>query len=261
MILMFATGLAISIGTEQVTIDGDVGRMNTVFKFYEQVWVLFGVAAAVALFRMKDRLFAVRSVPVRYAWVGLIAAFFLMSAIYPVVGTKTRVSQRFDPNIPPTLDGMAFMDSATYQDSDDQSHQMAQLHLATDKAAITWMQDHVDGTPTILEATRPIYRWGSRFAIYTGLPTVIGWDWHQKQQRWGFQNQVDERVNAVQQMYDNPSPEQTIGMLRSYDVTYIIDGELEQGFYPGARAKFDSMVGSDLTLAYDQDGVRIYQVK
>ena len=43
--------------------------------------------------------------------------------------------------------------------------------------------------------------------------------------------------------------------------TFIIDGELEQGFYPRARVKFESMVGSTLSVAYDGAGVRIYQVK
>jgi len=148
-----------------------------------------------------------------------------------------------------------------YADSDDQTHRAAQLHFVTDKEAIIWLQDHVDGTPTILEGNRPLYRWGSRISIYTGLPTVIGWDWHQKQQRVGYQNQVDERLNDVRRMYEDPSTETTLGLLRKYDVTYIVDGELELGFYPTARTKFDAMVGQSLTLAYDQSGVRIYQVK
>jgi YYY domain-containing protein len=261
MLLLFATGLAISIGTEIVVIDGDVGRMNTIFKFYEQVWVLFGVASAVALVQLAGRLPLIRSALLRRFWIAAIVALFVMALIYPVVGTKARVSQRFDQSIPPTLDGTAYMDRATYGDMDDQTHVSALLHLATDQAAMTWLQDHVDGTPTILEGNRPLYRWGSRMSIYTGLPTVIGWDWHQKQQRSGYQSQIDDRLNDVRTMYDVPNVDQTLALLHRYDVTYIIDGELEQGFYPTARAKFDSMVGTYLTVAYDQNGVRIYQVK
>ena len=67
MVFLFATGLAISIGTEIVAIDGDVGRMNTIFKFYEQIWVLFGVAGAVAVMRIKDRLGSISSVGIRGA--------------------------------------------------------------------------------------------------------------------------------------------------------------------------------------------------
>ncbi len=261
MVLLFATGLAISIGTDQVAIDGDVGRMNTIFKFYEQVWVLYGVASAVALIRLKDRLLYLSNGLVRHTWIGVLVVFFLMASVYPILGTKARVSQRFDPTIPPTLDGMAYMDHAIYVDTDEQTRRTAQLHFVTDKEAILWLQQNVVGTPTILEGTRPLYRWGARFSIYTGLPTVIGWDWHQKQQRWGYQNLIDEREAAVQRLYDDPSPETTLSLLRLYDVKYVIDGELEQGFYPRARAKFDSMVGTSLRIVYDRDGVRIYEVE
>ncbi len=261
MLLMFATGIAISIGTDIFAIDGDVGRMNTIFKFYEQVWVLFGIASAVALVRLGDHLAGLRVAWLRRIWIGALIVLFAMAAIYPVLGTKSRVSDRFDNTIPPTLDGTAYMDHAVYVDSDDQTHLTAQIQLATDKQAMLWLEDNVVGTPTILEANRPLYRWGSRFAIYTGLPTVLGWDWHQRQQRWGLQYEIDQRLNDVKTMYTDPSVDRTLSLLRSYNVTYIILGQQEQAFYPTARAKFDTMVGTSLSVAYDQNGVRIYQVK
>jgi YYY domain-containing protein len=259
--LLFATALAISIGTEQVVIDGDVGRMNTIFKFYEQIWVLYGIAGAVAILRIRDWLATVRSHWPGRAWSVVLVAFILMSAVYPVLGTKSRVSQRFDSTIPPTLDGTAYMDSAVYVDTDESSHVTGQLHFVTDKAAIQWLQDHVEGTPTIVEGTRPLYRWGSRISIYTGLPTIIGWDWHQKQQRWGFQNTIDDRIADVQRVYQDPSADRTMALLQQYNVKYVIEGELERAFYPRSSAKFDSMVGSRLSVAYDQSGVKIYQVQ
>lgn len=254
IVFLFATGLAIGIGTDLVAIDGDVGRMNTIFKFYEQVWVLFGVASAVALVTIVKRLAAMRRPVLRRAWLGVVVAFFLMASVYPILGTRARVANRFAP-LPLTLDGTAYMDQARYNDDGKV------IRLATDKAAMIWLEDHLQGTPTILEATRPLYRWGARMSIYTGLPTVIGWDWHQKQQRWGYQEQVDQRVSDVNRMYDDPSQRATLDLLHAYGVNYIIDGELEQGFHPTARAKFDSMVGSSLDLVYNQNDVRIYRVK
>lgn len=255
LVFLFATGLAIGIGTEQIALDGDIGRMNTVFKFYEQVWVMWGIASAVAIVRMKDRLLALRSNVIKTVWIGALALLFMMTLVYPVLGTISRVSDRFSTAIPPTLDGTAYMNSAVYVDDGKP------LHLGTDKKAMLWIQDHVSGTPTILEGNRPLYRWGSRFSIYTGLPTVIGWDWHEKQQRWGYQYEIDQRLSDVQQMYTNPSVPLTESLLAKYDVKYIIDGELEQAFYPGARQKFDSMVGKTLKVVYNQDGVKIYEVQ
>ena len=42
-------GLVLTLAVEYIVLKGDIGRMNTVFKFYLQVWILWGIAAAVAL--------------------------------------------------------------------------------------------------------------------------------------------------------------------------------------------------------------------
>ena len=42
-------GLLFSLFVEFIRLDGEIGRMNTVFKFYLQVWTLFSVVAGVAL--------------------------------------------------------------------------------------------------------------------------------------------------------------------------------------------------------------------
>ena len=57
------------------------------------------------------------------------------------------------------------------------------MNLVQDYKAIRWMQDNVQGSPVIVEANCPEYRWCMRFTIYTGLPGVVGWNWHERQQR------------------------------------------------------------------------------
>jgi uncharacterized membrane protein len=99
-------------------------------------------------------------------------------------------------------------------------------------------------------------------SIYTGLPTIIGWDWHQTQQRFGFRYMVDERMADLQTLYSAPRPEQAIPLIAKYHVGYIYVGELERAYYPdvGLR-KFDDMAANgQLELVYDQDSVRIYRV-
>jgi uncharacterized membrane protein len=35
------------------------------------------------------------------------------------------------------------------------------------------MQDNIQGSPVIVEANCPEYRWCTRYTIYTGLPGVV----------------------------------------------------------------------------------------
>ena len=49
VLFMVGTGMVLTLVVELVVLHGDIGRMNTVFKFYLQVWTLFAVSAAAAL--------------------------------------------------------------------------------------------------------------------------------------------------------------------------------------------------------------------
>lgn len=258
---MVGTGLALGVLTELVALEGDIGRMNTVFKFYLQVWVLWGIAAAVALPTVVARLRALPLGGLRRLWLGGLAVLLVATLVYPVVGTAARVRDRFVPTLPPTLDGTAYMQVAVHTEGPEGRPGRA-FRLASDLQAIRWLQANVEGTPVIAEAVTPLYRWGSRYAIYTGLPIIIGWDWHQKQQRWGYQYLVDERIRDVQRLYNDPAPEVAWRILLRYGVDYLIVGELERIYYsPQGLAKFDRMVGPYLDIVYDQDGVKIYRVR
>src|SRR5262249_55594975 len=108
-----------------------------------------------------------------------------------------------------------------------------------------------------------LYSWGSRFSIYTGLPTVLGWDWHQKQQRGNFGGPViDARAKQVEDFYNNPDPAQAIKTLSEFDVRYVILGQLETLHYSSAGlAKFQGGLGGVLDVVYQNQGLIIYQLK
>jgi len=237
---------------EFVSLQGDVGRMNTVFKFYLQAWVLLSIAGAVATGWLVRR--SLRSPVLRHArpfWVAVLALLLLAAVSYPLFASEAKVGLRF-AQLPLSLDGMTFMDYAQYRDQEQD------LHLPGDAKALRWMQDNIPGTPVVLEGRSPVYRWGSRVSIYTGLPTLLGWDVHQGQQRAGFVPMLQERQTDVERAYSSPNPQEALNVLRKYDVKWIVIGGLERVYYaPGGLAKFQTM--PQLRLAYDADGVQIYE--
>ena len=190
----------------------------------------------------------------KYVWAAAVGLLVLACVVYPILATRVKVGYRF-AMLPPSLDGMAYMAEAVYRDRD------RDLELPADYDAIRWLLENVEGTPVILEGYAPLYHWGARYSIYTGLPVVLGWDWHQKQQRSGYSERVDGRLRELNRTYESPDPEVAWATIRKYGVRLIVVGGLERAYYPAAGlAKFDRMVGNGLEVVYSQDGVTIYQV-
>jgi uncharacterized membrane protein len=252
VLALIGLGLALSLVVEVVVLRGDVSRMNTVFKFYLQGWVLLSITAAVAFGWLVRR--SMRDPLLRQArtfWTPILTLLVLAAVSYPLFASEAKVGLRF-AQLPLSLDGMQFMDYARYSD------QERDLNLPGDAKAIRWLQDNVQGTPVILEGRSPVYRWGNRISIYTGLPTLLGWDVHQSQQRTGYPTLLQDRALDVERAYGSFNPQDALTIMRKYDVRWIVVGGLEQAYYPPqALAKFQSM--PELRLAYDADGVQIYE--
>ena len=135
--------------------------------------------------------------------------------------------------------------------------------LVYDLQAIQWLQDNVEGSPVVLEAHMEQYRWGGRIANYTGLPTIIGWPWHQTQQRLDYRHRIDRRARDVLLAYEATDVGTKIELLRRYDVSYIVVGDLERLNYPPqGLAAFDDMAEAGLlSRVYENDGTAIFRVK
>ena len=48
VLFLIGTAMLITIVVEVVVVSGDIGRQNTIFKFYMQAWILLAVSAAAA---------------------------------------------------------------------------------------------------------------------------------------------------------------------------------------------------------------------
>jgi YYY domain-containing protein len=257
---MVTVAVTLSAAVERYTLHGDIGRMNTVFKFYLQIWVLYGLASAVALVLIASAFR--RWVPIHWQipWALVFAVLLAATMVYPVYATRSRLDDRFTER-PRTLDGMAYMPHAMYADAPD-GVPPVEMQLAQDYDALIWMQDNIQGSPVVLEAWANLYRWGSRVSVYTGLPTVIGWDWHENQQRPGYAELITKRREDVDAMFDPARDFQSIRpLLDKYHVQYIYIGPLERIYYGDAGvAKFAQAADDELLeIAYDQNGVTIYR--
>ncbi|MEO7001319.1 MAG: DUF2298 domain-containing protein [Ktedonobacterales bacterium] len=274
--LLLLLGFAVALGVEFIYVrdfldNSPWERMNTVFKFYYQVWTLLALGGALAFTQIIGRALDIIPGPspagggesddgftgdgelltgaqtsvavdggapaspmriwkgiaglgLRSAWLAAFMLLLVGSSVFLFAGTQVRVQDLAEwaaVQPPPggvqpqglSLDGMAYM-RGWYPE---------------DYAAINWLNAHVAGDPTIVEASNGPYAWYGRVSIYTGLPDVLGWSSHEAQQR--YPDQVYARQNDVQTFYGTDDPLAAVSFLRQYGVKYVYLGQLERGCY------------------------------
>jgi len=252
--------LGITLLIEIVVAKGDIGRMNSVFKFGMQVWLLFAVVSGVALTWMWSVTARLRAGALRPVWRGAAVLLIAAALVYPLTATPARLADRYDPTIGPTLDGMAFMRSprSGWAEND------RTFTFAEDADAIAWLRANVSGTPIVLEAHLEAYRWGGRISVYTGLPTLLGWPWHMTQQRsvTDVGPVRDARQALIRDLYNDPNAREALRLLRLYGVEYVVVGQLERALYdPAGLAKFDALAAAgQIETVFTTGATRIYRV-
>lgn len=259
MYLLLLTGLAISLGIEVVYIrdfldGGSYERMNTFFKFSMQVWLCLGIGGALAIGHIWEHIRGA----IRWVWYVLLIVLLVGGSLFLIDGTYSRIQDHQNwiaaqtppgnANYTPTLDGFAFV----------------RAWYPGDASAITWLNEHIAGSPVILEAASVNdYTWFGRVSEYTGLPTVLGWVSHEAEQRYG--DQPAARLAGVETIYTTADSAQALELLNYYHVGYIYVGQLEHQTYAAqSNAGLDKFVRmtqeGSLQLVYNQSGVQIYKV-
>jgi uncharacterized membrane protein len=243
--------------------------MNTVFKFGLQAWQLFALASAYGGWYAGRALWKAdgwRVAPLpgkRLATYGatMVAALLLFGAgIFLVSGTAARQERRF-ASTPPTLNGLVYLPHGVYVEDlgDDNTANDVPIKLEDDWPLIDWLRENVQGSPVIVEAVGPLYHWTGRISENTGLPAVIGWDWHQIQQRTDYAGLVQERRSDTERFWKDPTIAGANNYLRKYNVSYVVVGTEERAYAtPAALAKLDIMPA--LTQVFSVGEYRIYRV-
>jgi uncharacterized membrane protein len=213
-------------------------RMNTVFKFYYQAWVVLALASAYGVSRLVER-----SSPwlLKAPAILLTALLATGSLIYPFAAIPSKAG---DFRGRPTLDGLAHLRQGS----------------PADVAAIEWIRANLPPTAVVLEATGGSYspEGAGRISMSTGNPTLLGWDFHERQWRGGAYDRLAAgRPEALEQIYRIARPEELRSLLERWNVDYVLIGPLERrkyGMTDAALVRFDRV----LAQVYNKDGVRIY---
>ncbi|MBI5824059.1 MAG: glycosyltransferase family 39 protein [Chloroflexi bacterium] len=258
VLLMIGTALALTLAVEVVVLVGDIGRMNTVFKLYLQAWMLLAVSAA-ASFGWLLNVFPFWRLRWRAIFQGGVYLLLAGAFMFTLTATSDKIADRMTATAPHTLDGLTYMNYSELWDGQI-------MDLSQDYRAIRWMQDNVEGSPVIVEANCSEYRWCTRMTIYTGLPGVVGWNWHQRQQRGIFSIKVQDRVLEIGAFYTTTDIQIARDFLKKNDVRYIIVGQLERNIYPvldgvpDGLAKFEEFDGTYWREVYKDENTTIYEV-
>jgi hypothetical protein len=207
-------------------------RMNTIFKFYYSAWVLWGLAAAVAVAQL---------IPLRLKYPEGLRVLLLLplglGLIYPFFALQTKTN-RFQAVDGPTLDGIAYLSRINPQDYN----------------AILWINTVLaDGV--ISEAVGGSYSPShARISAHTGFPTVLGWDFHEVQWR-GESTLLGTRRSDIEVLYKTPDWLAAVTILDTYEIDYVYVGPVERRDYqPVNETKFERF----MDLIYQSGEVRIY---
>ncbi|MSQ23729.1 MAG: hypothetical protein EXR58_04125 [Chloroflexi bacterium] len=231
-------GLAAILLPELIFLRDSFGtRMNTVFKFYYDGWVLLALAAPLLgweLWSMTGR----DGWPSRVVGVAGLAACGLLALaglLYPLGATPVRTNAFLSG---PTLDGMVHL----------------RVFRPDDAAAIDWLQRLHPGV-RVAEAIGDDYSDAGRFATFGGAIAPLGWIGHELQWRGQIPDLV-ERQTLVRQLYTAPTEEGWRAALKALHLEFVAVGTLEREIYgPGVSFQFEGA----LQPAYQSGATVLYR--
>jgi uncharacterized membrane protein len=233
-LLMTGVAMLLVFSVEFVYLKDSFGtRMNTVFKFYYQAWILLALASAYAIYRLTLQ---------RQAWarvaVGSSVFFIAIALIYPVMAIPTKADLFQGPA---TLDGTAYMKN----------------YMPDEAAAIAWLQANVRGAPVVLEANGNSYTDAAHVSAQTGLPTLLGWGGHELQWRGNY-DEPGRRERDIQTIYTTSDQAERERLLDRYRVEYIYVGRLERERFRLNDAAV-ARLAQNCDLVFSRGEVRIFR--
>jgi uncharacterized membrane protein len=211
---LLGTAWLLSFGADVLhindTFQPPLDRMNTVFKFYYQVWFLLGVAGVYGVWWAFQ--YSFKNKNLRMAWIVPMALLVVGALVYPYQAVLVKTNNFATV---PTLDGSLYLNNT----------------FPADREGIEWLRGHAHGTPVVLEATGGEYTDFARVSTFTGLPTVLGWAGHELQWRGNY-DEPAKRLPDIDTLYTSQDLGRVQDLVAQYKIEYVFVGTLERQKYP-----------------------------
>jgi uncharacterized membrane protein len=243
VLLLVLLGGLLVLGPEFVYLRDLFGwRMNTIFKFYFQAWLVWSLAAAYASAVLLRRLRGAWGVLFSLGWVALVVA----SLAYPVFSLWSKTNG-FKP-------GEWTLDSTLYY----------RRQAPDEMAAIDWLSRAPLGVVAeAVPAEGGSYSQYARVATFSGQPGVLGWVGHENQWRGG-DNPTGSRQSDLQRLYCSRDWKESRDILERYDIRYVMVSPLERSTYKADASLcplgvVDTKFQRNLTTAFQLGQVTVYE--
>ncbi len=281
VLFLVAIGALLTYAPEFVYLRDNFGtRMNTVFKFYYQGWLLLGIASAytiagggliaqracargtkvrtaehsnrqAARARQLPEAGSAEANPARTPYrlhsihyaervASALSLLLILACLIYPVAGAYAKITGFGTR-QPTLDGIAYVG-------------------ADEQALIDWIRRNTAPDAVILEAKGVSYRGDlARISATTGRATLLGWDSHESQWRGdAYAEMAAGRAEATQEIYQRPDPETLPKLLHRWQIDYVLVGPAERAQY-GITPQLEERLLQILDVVFEQGAYRIYQ--
>tara|TARA_Y100001970_G_scaffold42421_1_gene52880 strand:+ start:15943 stop:18288 length:2346 start_codon:yes stop_codon:yes gene_type:complete len=179
-------------------------RMNTIFKFHYQVWIVFSITSGITLklllsYNMKH----ISKIILSFSF-----TILLISNIYFVTSsflTKINEASNSTPNL----------SSINHLKNDSYKYEL-----------IRYLKENSNYNDVLIEFVGQSYTKDNQISAETRVPTILGWIGHQLQ--WRSNNQeIFDRESDIETFYMTENSEEIKNIINKYSITMIILGPNE----------------------------------
>ena len=296
VIMLILLGALLVIVPEFLYLQDQFGtRMNTIFKFYFQAWILWSLAGSFAI----SDLLSDSKAKVNNFFGPLLLAVGLISFGISVQQRQVSLAENFGSSVldailliipllflvwigyylltrrPKSALGILCLAAMAgglvypvielwnktegFNPRDGYSldgKQEFYLSSADEMTAAAWLADAPLGVMAeAVSDTGGSYTTYNLLSTFSGMPSVLGWIGHEAQWRGGYE-EIGTRQSDLRELYSSSSWERALTVIDQYNIRYIVVGELERQTYSVEADKFDD----NLEKVFETESLDIYEV-